>query len=77
MPPGQVKFETTVTFCVYLSKLSDTAKLKEGIDKVIAFRNQVPESDREITDPVIKTLLAQLGNLKGKEITDYIKNALP
>lgn len=77
MPPGQVKFETTVTFCVYLSKLSDTAKLKEGIDKVIAFRNQVPESDREITDPVIKTLLAQLGNLKGKEITEYIKNALP
>jgi aminopeptidase N len=75
MPPGQEKFEGTAMFCEFLSKLSDTDKIKRGIDKVMAFRNMIPENYRGFTDPVIKRGLDKIADTKGSEIAQYINNA--
>src|SRR5207244_6111012 len=76
IPPGQEKFEATVAFCGYLTKVNDAAKLKKGIDKVVAFRNMIPENYRGFTDPIIKGALEKLAKTKGDEIAQYIGNTL-
>jgi len=76
MAPSQQKFEASVSFCVYLGKISDTSKLKKGIDDIIDFRDTVSDANRSITDPVITGFLTQLGKLKSPEIASYIKDAL-
>lgn len=75
MPLSQQKISATIAFCDYLSKLSDGQKIKSGIDKVVAFRNQIPEAYRNFTDPPIKGALENLGKSKGEEIQTYINNA--
>lgn len=76
IPPGQEKFEATIAFCGYLNKVNDTAKIKKGIDEVVAFRNMIPENYRGFTDPVIKEALEKLAKTKGSEIEQYINNAI-
>ena len=76
MPPSQEKFEATISFCVYLSKINNTEKLKKGIDDIFDFKNGVSEANRSVTDPVITSFLTQLGKLKGPEIANYIKDAM-
>ena len=74
MPASQEKFQATAAYCNYLTKLNDISKIKKGIDKVIAFRNQIPESYRSFTDPVIKEALGYIAEAKGDEIAGYIKS---
>lgn len=66
------KFRATGIFVTYLTKLQDLAKIKDGIDRIIAFRNSFPASFREHTDPSIKNVLNKLAKAKGQEIEDYI-----
>ncbi len=56
--------------------MNDTAKIKKGIDEVVAFRNMIPENYRGFTDPVIKEALEKLAKTKGSEIEQYINNAI-
>ncbi len=62
MPLSQAKFEATGPFGQFLAKVKDIEKLKKGVDAIVAFREAIPESFREQTDPfingsVLKTLL--------------------
>lgn len=74
-PPGQKKFEATAAFCAYLAKVTDTMKVKEGVEEVVEFRNMIPETYRGFTDPVLKGALEKIATAKGGEIADYIHNA--
>ena len=72
----QDKFDATEAFCSYLTKVNDPAKLKKGIDKVVAFRNMIPESIRGFTDPIIKEALENVAKTKGSEIEQYVGHVL-
>jgi aminopeptidase N len=72
----QDKFDATEAFCRYLTKVNDPAKLKKGIDKVVAFRNMIPESIRGFTDPIIKEALENVAKTKGSEIEQYVGHVL-
>jgi aminopeptidase N len=74
-PPGQAKFEVTVSFCEYLAKVNDTTKVKEGVEEVVEFRNMIPETYRGFTDPVLKGALEKVAAAKGGEIAGYIHDA--
>jgi aminopeptidase N len=71
-PPSQEKMDMTASFCNFLSKVNDVAKIKKGIDMVMEFRNQIPEQFRSFTDGPIKGSLDKVSKAKGKEIEDYI-----
>ena len=76
MPPGQSKLTATPQFCVYLSKLNDAQKINNGIDKVIAFRNAIPQAYRGFTDPVINGGLQQIATAKGGDVQAYIQTQM-
>jgi aminopeptidase N len=64
MPLSQAKFEATGPFGQFLAKVKDTEKLKKGVDAIVEFREAIPESFREQTDPfingsVLKALLTK------------------
>jgi aminopeptidase N len=71
-PPSQEKMDMTASFCNFLGKVNDIAKIKKGIDMVVEFRNQIPEQFRGFTDGPIKGSLDKVAVAKGKEIADYI-----
>lgn len=75
-PLTQAKFESLDVFCTYLGKVSNLANVKKGIDAVIRFRNAIPESYRNFTDPAIAGALKKVSAAKGKEIEDYIADKM-
>ena len=75
LPLGQEKIQSTMSFCNYLSKLNDTQKIKDGIDKVVAFRNSIPQQYRKFTDAPINAALQEIANAKGSDMQAYINNA--
>lgn len=72
----QTKLNLTAYFCTYLSKLSDTQKIKDGIDKVVAFRNKIPSAYKESLYPYINDALEKIGTAKGGDVQAYIANAI-
>ena len=74
LPLGQSKIQSTMSFCNYLSKLNDTQKIKNGIDKVVAFRNSIPQQYRKFTDAPINAALQEIANAKGADLQAYINN---
>jgi len=76
LPISQTKLELTIPFCNYLSKLNDTQKIKQGIDKVVVFKNAVPNSYKSFTDPAIIDALQKIGTAKGGDIQAYVANAI-
>jgi aminopeptidase N len=75
-PLSQAKFESLDVFCSYLGKVSNLVNVKKGIDAVIKFRNAIPESYRNFTDPAIVAALKKAAASKGKEIEDYISTQM-
>ena len=75
MALSQEKITSTESFCSYLEKINDVAKIKTGIDKIIKFRNLIPEQYRSYTDPSFKKGFDKLIKAKGSEVEIYI-NAL-
>lgn len=67
------KIQMTSKYADYLAKLNDNAKVKKGIDNILAFRNQIPEQFRGNVDPQFTAALAKITKAKGAEIGDYIK----
>lgn len=67
------KIQMTTKYADYLAKLNDNAKVKKGIDDILAFRNQIPEQFRGNVDPQFTAALAKITKAKGAEIGDYIK----
>lgn len=70
--PNQDKLGTTSIFAKYLTKISDIAKIKKGIDHIIAFRKSIPEQYWIYTDPVFKGSFDKISKAKGSEIATYI-----
>jgi aminopeptidase N len=68
------KVTMTKKFAEYLGKLNNITKIKMGIDKIIDFRDQIPEQFRGSVDAGFKTALDKLGKAKGTEVEDYIKS---
>lgn len=60
------------TFCSYLVTVSNTDKVKKGIDMIMKFRNAIPEQFKGFTDPMFKSSLDKLSKAKSKEVQDYI-----
>lgn len=75
-PLSNAKFESLDAFCTYLAKVGNIANVKKGIDMVIKFRNQIPESYRGFTDPAIADALKKVSKVKGKEVEDYIADKM-
>ncbi len=76
MPLNQSKLTATQALCAYLSKLNNTQKVKNGVDKVIAFRNMVPQPYRGFTDPMINGGLQQIATAKGGDVQAYIQTQM-
>ncbi len=87
MPLSQAKFQTLNNLSTYLAALSSVDKVKWGVDEIVKFRDAIPESFKNQTDPVIngmilKGLLASKqkqakDDEKQKEVVEYIKARLP
>ena len=76
MPSSEEKVAATATYCDYLTRVNDVAKLKRAVDKIVAFKNMIPEAYHSFTDPAIKGFLDKIAQAKGGEIADYIKDAV-
>ena len=76
MPSSEEKITATATYCDFLTRVNDVTKLKRAVDKIVAFKNMIPEAYRSFTDPAIKGALDKIVQAKGGEIADYIKDAV-
>ncbi len=74
VPPSFEKITMTTKFAEYLTKLNDISKVKTGIDKIMEFRNLIPEQFRGNVDPGFKASLDKISKAKGAEVEDYIKS---
>lgn len=72
-PLSQEKLSLNDKFATYLLKVNDINKLKQGIDKMIEFRNQIPAAFRSYVDPSFKSAFDKLTKAKGAEIESYVK----
>ncbi len=75
-PLSQEKISMTDKFAVFLSKLNDLAKVKAGIDKILAFRKSIPSQYLNFIDPSISKALGKISKAKGEEIEKYIEEKL-
>lgn len=81
LPLGNAKFEKLQPFANFLVKVKDPAKFKSGVDMIVSFREAVPTSFRNQTDPfinnvVLKGLADKKEKLGEKELADYVKGKL-
>jgi aminopeptidase N len=81
MPLSQAKFQSLGSFVEILTKVKDSTKFKAGIDKIVAFRDAIPESARAQTTPYINnTFLKGIADKKEKagekDLSDYVKSKL-
>ncbi len=51
---SQVKIQETMLLANYLSKITDTARVKKGVTEIMKLRNQVPEQYMGFLGPVFK-----------------------
>ena len=86
MPPNQQKFDLTPRFCDYLATISETAKVKKGVDAVVGFRDMLPESVdfvKNLLNGYLKTIVTKKEKLKAgadgatiQEQIDYINGKI-
>ena len=89
LPVSQAKFNALGSLGIYLGALKNTEKVKAAIDKIVEFREAIPQQFRNQTDPFIietlqnivtkkeEALKADSGNTALKELVDYIKSKIP
>jgi len=89
LPVSQAKFETLGPLGNYLGALKNVDKVKAGVDKIIEFRDAIPQQFRNQTDPFInetlqkiatkkeEALKADANNTALKNLVDYIKSKIP
>ena len=87
MPLSQAKFNLLQPFCEMLAKTQNTAKVKSGIDKIVEFRNGIPEQYglSPVINNFMKTIItrkeaaAKVASSAGgnvQEQIDYIKSKI-
>lgn len=72
LPLGQEKITAIPKFAGYLKNLSNLDNVKTGIDKIINFRNQIPEQFIQYVDALFTSSLNSIGTAKGAAIQAYI-----
>jgi aminopeptidase N len=90
MPLSQAKFESLGTLGIYLGALKNTEKVKDAVDEIVKFRDDIPDVYKSQTDPYIngvilqgiiskkeEALKAQSGDSSLKDLVTYIKSKLP
>ncbi|HET6769824.1 MAG TPA: M1 family aminopeptidase, partial [Chitinophagaceae bacterium] len=89
LPVSQQKFNALGSLGIYLGALKNTEKVKAAVDKIVEFRDAIPQQFRNQTDPYINETLqgiaakkeeaskADAGNTALKELLDYIKSKIP
>jgi aminopeptidase N len=83
MSMSQAKFQAAASFAEVLEKVNDVAKLRKGVDLLLAFRDGIPEAIRPQTNGPLNAMLTKIAktqesNLKAdntamKEVIDYIR----
>lgn len=80
MPVGQAKFQFSMPFASMLAKIKNVEKIKHGVDLLVAFKEQIPETYRPQTDPIFDNMLKGIAKKKQaegmQEVVDYINNKL-
>ena len=80
MPLGQEKFQFSMPFGRMLAKIHDASKIKHGVDLLVAFKVQIPETYRTQTDPIFDNILRAIAKKKQaegmQEVVDYINGKL-
>jgi aminopeptidase N len=78
-PLSPEKLQLTGAYAEYIGKLKDQQKVKAGVDKIIKFKNSVPEPYRVYTDPSINQALDKLSkekNVSGDtDLSNYIDSS--
>ncbi len=89
MPVSQAKFNSLGTLGVYLGALKNTEKVKAAVDKIVEFREAIPQQFRKQTDSYINETLQNIANKKEeafkaeptntalKGLVEYIKSKIP
>ncbi|HMI61715.1 MAG TPA: M1 family metallopeptidase [Puia sp.] len=80
MPTGGEKFQFVGPYAGLLTKISNTEKLKKGVDILVKFREAIPQAYRNQTDPFINNALSGIASKKQaagqQEQADYVKSKL-
>ena len=81
MPLSQAKFQALNSFADILVKVKTASKFKSGVDKIVAFRDAIPESVKGQTTPYINgTILKGIADKKQEagetELADYVKSKM-
>ncbi len=89
MPLSNAKFGLVGNLATYLGATSNLDQVKKGVDAIAEFRDAIPESFRNQTDPFINSMLknimdAKLNKIKEtgedanlRAMVDYVKAKLP
>lgn len=89
LPVSQQKFNMLGTLGIYLGALKNTDKVKAAVDKIVEFRDAIPQQFRNQTDPYINETLQNIANKKEeaskeepnntalKDLVGYIKSKVP
>lgn len=82
MPLSQAKFSAINPLVEFLGKVTDLAKFKKGVDMIVKFREEIPQSVRAQTDPFINGVaLKGLADKKeaagAKEMAEYVRSKMP
>jgi aminopeptidase N len=81
MAPGQLKFESTPSFCNFLTKIDNLDDFKKGVDVVIKFRNEIPDSEayafaRNLINGHLKAAGAKKKAAGQQAFSDYVDQVL-
>lgn len=82
IPLSQAKFPALTSFVQFLGSVTNMTNFKKGVDMIVKFRDDLPQSIRVQTDPFINGIaLKGLADKKltdgAKEMADYVKSKLP
>lgn len=73
LPLSQEKLSSVEPFATFLTKVTDAAKLKAGVEAILEFRNQIPSQYRSFTDNMFKGPLDKLAAAKGEAVKAQIE----
>jgi len=81
LPVSDSKFEALQPFGEYLGKLTNTEKVKKGVDMIVEFREAIPSAYKAQTSPFINNVILKgiftKKNAAGlKEQADYIQSKI-
>jgi aminopeptidase N len=79
-PMSSTKIQETFQFGRYLVQLKNPENVREGVDEIMSFRNEIPENYRGYIDPVFKQMFDKIGenqrSLGDTTVADYVEGLI-